>query len=58
MSDFDIAALEKALSPKGERAKKGTTKKARSNDKPSLVPVGKEGKEIDPKDIKGGRSTA
>jgi len=64
MTEFDLEALEKALSPR-ERGKKPATKKKeektsevkRQNpNKPIFVAVDKEGKEVEPKDIKLGKS--
>lgn len=51
---FDLTALEKALSPKKESAQK-KEKTPKKGDKPLLVPVDKEGKEIDPKDMEVGK---
>ena len=59
---FDMSALEKALAPRG-RGKKAAPKKEqkpeakkRNPDKPLFVPVGKEGEEVNLKDIKEGKA--
>jgi len=56
MTEFDITALEKALSGKERKKKEPQKTKGRRSDKPLFVGVDKEGKEIEPKDIKEGKS--
>jgi hypothetical protein len=60
---FDLEALEKALSPKRGTGKKATPKKEeqkpgakkRNSDKPLFVAVDKEGKEVEPGEIREGK---
>jgi hypothetical protein len=57
MTDFDLEALERALSTKERRKKKGESpRKRRSPDKPLWVPVDKDGNPVDPKDMKEGKT--
>jgi len=54
MTEFDIAALEKALS--GRKKKEPQKARGRRSDKPLFTPVDKDGKEVEPKDIEEGKT--
>jgi len=56
MTEFDIVALEKALSGKERRKKEPQKTKGHRSDKPLFATVDKEGKEVEPNDIEEGKS--
>jgi len=56
MTEFDITALEKALSGKERRKKEPQKARGHRSDKPLFTAVDKEGKEVEPKDIEEGKS--